>query len=85
MSISIYGMIYDELNEKRKHEPEEFKKYARAYDALSREAWADIILDGDIFWIEFYHRNTGITDRENDELIAFCEEEHGYKYLFDVV
>ena len=85
MGQSIYGMIYDELDAKRKHAPKEFKKWARAYDALGREAWADIILDGDVFWIEQYQHGAGATNQEWEELIAFCEEEHGYKYLFDVV
>ena len=86
MGLSIYGMIYDELDAKRKHAPKEFKKYARAFDALDREAWADIILDGDIFWIEYYQYNYGaaVTNRENAELKDFCEE-LGYKYLYDVV
>ena len=84
MDESIYGMIYDELYEKREHEPEEFKKYARAYDALNREAWADIILDGDIFWIEHYQHGAGATRQEYEQLKEYLEQ-HGYKYLFDVV
>lgn len=83
MGLSIYGMIYDELDAKRKHAPKEFKKWARAYDALNREAWADIILDGDIFWIEHYQRAGGVTKQEHAELMAYLEQ-HGYKYLYDV-
>ena len=84
MGLSIYGMIYDELDAKRKHAPKEFKKYARAFDALDREAWADIILDGDIFWIEHYQHVGGATRQEYEQLKEFCED-HGYKYLFDAV
>ena len=85
MDESIYFTLFDELYEKREHEPEEFKQWARAFNALDRGAWADIILDGDIFWTERYQHGAGATDQEYAELIAFCEEEHGYKYLFDVV
>ena len=76
-------MIYDELDAKRKHTPKEFKKWARAFDALDREAWADIILDGDIFWLEHYTYGEDITDQEHAELVAFCEQ-HGYKYLYHI-
>ena len=85
MGQSIYGMIYDELDAKRKHTPKEFKQWARAYDALDREAWADIILDGDIFWIiEHYQHGAGATRQEYEELKEYLEQ-HGYKCFFDVV
>lgn len=82
MAQSIYGMIYNELDAKRKHAPDEFSKYKRAFDALDREAIGDIILEGGIFWLE-YSTYGEYTDQAHAELVSYIER-RGYRYLYHV-
>lgn len=81
MAQSIYGMIYDELDAKRKHMPEEFEKYSEAFDLLDREAIAGLILDGITYWIEW----PTYWDRSDDKGILQLHEylkRKGYKDLY---
>ena len=78
--ISIYGMIYDELDAKRKHAPEDFKPYAKAFDALDREALAGIVMDRNVFWFE-YSQFGDISNTAIEQLIKYIERK-GYKYLY---
>lgn len=78
---SIYGMIYDELKAKIEHLPEKYTHYADVFDALDREAFGDIILDGGTFWIE---RGTGeYSDATYANIINYIVNHKGYKYLYE--
>lgn len=81
---SIYGMIYDEIGAKIKHLPEYNTKIAKSvYDALDREAIADIILDGNIFWFESYNAGNNWNNAQHDWLVKYLRGK-GYKYLYDM-
>lgn len=79
-TTSIFGMVYDELQAKTKQLPE-YKRFTRAFDALDREQVVDIILDGDIFWLE-YARHNDLTDQQHALLVDYIEKHKGYKYLY---
>ena len=82
--MSIYGMIYDELKAKIQHLPEYDTKIAKSvFDALDREAIADIILDGDVFWFESYTSGNDWTNEQHDWLKRYLEG-NGYRYLYDI-
>lgn len=77
---SIFGMIYDELKAKIEHLPGKYAHYTDVLDALDREAFGDIILDGNTFWVE---DGTGeYTDTTYAKLINYIVNYKGYKYIY---
>ena len=76
---SIYGMVYNELKAKIEH-LKGYKQYETVFDALDREAFGDIILDGNTVWIEPSYSE--VTDRQYNLLIKYLKSK-GYNYLYD--
>ena len=83
MATSIYGMIYDELDAMATHDPAEFKRYANAFDMLDREAIAGLILDGEVFWIEWGSHYSGDEEAGYSELIDYMARK-GWRNLHAV-
>lgn len=82
--MSIYGAIYNELQAYTAYLPRYNTKIAKSvYDALDREAIADIILDGKTFWFETYQYGKGLTNAQHDWLVRFLKQ-HGYQYLYEL-
>lgn len=50
------------------------------WSELNREVCGDIILGGDIFWVE----NNNLTDKALNELIRFMGDTYGAKYLYNL-
>lgn len=82
MASSIYGMVYDELDAMRKHNPEEFKKYADGFDVLDREGVAGLILDDKTYWFEW---SQFVDDDDIRKLVQIKNylALKGWTYLYD--
>lgn len=78
--MSIFGMVYEELQSKIEHLPEQYGQYQRAFDALDTEDISDIILDNGTFWFE-YSDYSEVTDQQYALLVKYLENK-GYKHLY---
>lgn len=78
--MEIFGMIYDELAAMKRHRPEDFINFSRAFDILDREQVMGIVVDGNTFWLE-RSQLSEITDQAHAELVSYIERK-GYKYLY---
>lgn len=81
--MSIFNMIYQELQAKIEHLPEyknnELAK--KTFDYLDHEWITDIILDDNTFWFE-YPTYGGFDDDVYDWLVSYIKQ-HGYEFLWD--
>lgn len=76
-------MIYDELKAKTEHLPKYNTKIAKSvFDALDREAIADIILDNNTFWFESYTTGNNCSNKQYEWLVKYLQNK-GYKYLYE--
>lgn len=81
--MSIYGMVYEELQSKITHLPRYQTKIAKkVYNVLDTEQIADIILDGNTFWFEHNQYHKYITNDVYAWLIKYLQNK-GYKYLYN--
>jgi hypothetical protein len=79
--MSFFSFIYEQLGAYIEHLPDYRSDIAKSvWDALDREAIADIILDGNVFWFETHTYGEGLTDKQHEWLVKHIEQ-HGYKYL----
>jgi hypothetical protein len=81
--MSIYGMIYEELESRIKH-LYGYKKYKPAFDMLDREEIAGIELDGNTIWLEYYTYGQP-TNKEISLLLEYLTKHKGYDYLYDLI
>ena len=55
----------------------------KLYNYLDRDYINDIILDGDVFWIESNGADIQIPDYVNNIIIKYFEKK-GYRYLYNI-
>ena len=70
-------------NELYKHyEQQQTKIGQKVFDVLNREGIADIILDDNIFWFEFYSRGNDCPEYVYNHIKSHLKKQ-GYTYLYD--
>lgn len=80
--MSIFSMVYNELDAKIKHLPKYDTKIARkVFDALDTESIQDIILDNNTFWFEHSTYHEYVTADVYRWLIKYLNNK-GYNYLY---
>jgi len=81
--MSIFGMVYNELDAKIKHDSKYDTKIARkVFDTLDREAIADIILDNETYWFEHQQYHDYVTSDVYEWLKRYLNNK-GYSYLYE--
>lgn len=79
--MSIFSMIYNELQARIEHLPKQYGQYRSLFDSLDHEWISDIILDGNTFWFE-WPTYGGLDEKDHELLIEYLKNK-GYKYLYE--
>ena len=74
---SIYGELFNHYKNQKT------KIGQKVFDVLNREGIKNVIVDGNIFWFEFYTYGNNCPEYVYNHIKKHLEKQ-GYTYLFDL-